>query len=104
MAVELRRRTLLPFDDALGCLHDGTLNLTRSSLRRCLARHGIPCLPESPGQRPSRTLKQAAIKAFHYPSPESLKAHVLAFVSACNFAERLEALRWRALFEAVCHA
>ena len=52
----------------------------------------------------NRTIKDATIKAFHYADPESLKAHVLAFVSAYNFAKHLKALRWRTPFEAVCHA
>jgi len=30
--------------------------------------------------------------------------HVLAFVSAYNFAKYLKALRWKTPFEAVCHA
>ena len=44
------------------------------------------------------------IKAFHYPDLESLKNHVLAFVSAYNFAKHLKALRWKTPFEAICHA
>ena len=34
MVVELRRRTLLPLDDVLGCLRDSIPKLTRSSLHR----------------------------------------------------------------------
>ena len=47
MIVEFRRRTLLPLDDVLGCLKDSIPKLTRSSLHRCLERHGISRLPES---------------------------------------------------------
>ena len=47
MIVEFRRRTLLPLDDVLGCLKDSIPKLTRSSLDRCLERHGISRLPES---------------------------------------------------------
>lgn len=50
------------------------------------------------------TVKEATIKAFHYPDLESLKPHVLAFVSAYNFANHLKALRWGTPFEAVYHA
>ena len=46
----------------------------------------------------------ATIKTFHYPSLERLKAHVMAFMSAYNFAKHLKALRWKTPFEAVCHA
>ena len=233
MIVEFRRRTLLPLDDVLGCLRDTIPKLTRSSLHRCLDRHGISRLPESPDQaskrgkfadtaigyvhidiselrlaqgklnmflaidrvskftyvefrddggkmngadfllgvvsafpyaihtvltdngmafadlpknrgrypaveamfgghifdrvckqhgiqhkltkpyhpwtngqaeRMNRTVKDATVKAFHYPDPESLKAHVLAFVSAYNFAKHLKALRWKTPFEAICQA
>jgi len=52
----------------------------------------------------NRTVKEATVKAFRHPDLESLKARVLAFVPACNFAKHLKALRWRTPFEAVCHA
>ena len=245
MVIEFRRRTLLPLDDVLGCLRDSIPKLTRSSLHRCLERHGISRLPENPdkaskrgkfaetaigyvhidiselrlaqgklnmflaidrvskftyvefrddagkmngadflrgvvaafpyaihtvltdnreaiprrdvseadrgmafadlpknrngpsrgylgahifdrvcdengiehkltkpyhpwtngqAERMNRTVKEATIKAFHYPDLDSLKAHVLAFVSAYNFAKHLKAIRWKTPFEAVCHA
>ena len=44
--IEFRRRTLLPLDDVMGCLKDSIPNLTRSSLHRCLERHGSR-LPDS---------------------------------------------------------
>ncbi|KQU54816.1 integrase [Bosea sp. Leaf344] len=47
MVFEFRRRTLLPLDDVLGCLRDAIPALTRSSLHRCLERHGISRLPQS---------------------------------------------------------
>ena len=47
MIVEFRQRTLLPLDDVLGCLKDTIPKLTRSSLHRCLERHGISRLPGS---------------------------------------------------------
>ncbi len=233
MIVEFRRQTLLPLDDVLGCLRDTIPKLTRSSLHRCLERHGISRLPENPDQaskrgkfadttigyvhidirelrlaqgrftmflaidrvskftyvefrddagkmngadflrsvikvfpyaihtvltdngmafadlpknrgrspemeaifgghifdrvckqhgiqhkltkpyhpwtngqaeRMNRTIKEATIKVFHYPDLESLKAHVLAFVSAHNFAKHLKAIRWQTPFEAICDA
>jgi hypothetical protein len=45
--VEFRRRTLLPLDDVIGRFKDTIPKLTRSSLHRCLARHGISRRPES---------------------------------------------------------
>src|SRR4249919_282299 len=53
MIVEFRRRTLLPLDDVLGCLKDSIPELTRSSLHRCLVRHGISRLPAS-GEKASK--------------------------------------------------
>jgi len=52
-------------------------------------------------ERMNRTVKDATIGAFRYPDLEALKAHVPAVVAAYNFAEHLEALRWRAPFRAV---
>jgi hypothetical protein len=49
-------------------------------------------------------VKEATIKAFHYPDLEALQAHVLAFVTAYNFAKHLKALRCRTPFQAVCDA
>ena len=65
---------------------------------RVCKQHGIqhkltkPYHPWTNGQaeRMNRTVKDAIVKAFHYPDPDSLKAHVLAFVSAHNFAKHLK--------------
>ena len=38
------------------------------------------------------------------PDLKSLRAHVLAFVLAYNFAKHLKVLRWETPFEAICHA
>lgn len=42
--VAFRRHTLLPLDDCLYALQPTIPHLTRSSLHRCLQRHGIRCL------------------------------------------------------------
>lgn len=47
MIVAFRQRTLLPLDDLMGCLRDQIPKLTRSSLHRCLERHGISRLPRA---------------------------------------------------------
>jgi transposase InsO family protein len=230
LAVEFRRRTLLPLDDVLGCLRDAIPKLSRSALHRCLVRHGISRLPRDEektskrqhfaetaigyvhvdvcelrlaegklflflaidrvskfvhvaffeaatkmngaaflrqvvaafpctihtvltdngmafadlpryrdgptarwmghifdrvcrehgiehkltkpyppwtngqAERMNRTVKEATVKVFHYPDLEALKAHVLAFVRAYNFAKHLKALRWRTPFQAVLDA
>ena len=54
MVVEFRRRTLLPLDDVLGCLRDSVPKLTRSSLHRCLERHGISRIPDNPDKASKR--------------------------------------------------
>src|SRR3712207_7747364 len=79
---------------------------------RVCREHGIehrltkPYHPWTNGQaeRMNRTVKDATTKAFHYPGLDALKAHVLAFVAAYNFAKHLKALRWRTPFQAVCDA
>lgn len=132
MIVAFRQRTMLPLDDVMGCLRDQIAKLTRSSLHRCLERHGISRLPvdetmakrgrtcaehdikhkltksyhpwtNGQAERMNRTIKDATIKVFHYPDLESLKAHVIAFVRTYNFAKHLKALRWKTPFEAISH-
>src|SRR5687768_443052 len=46
VVVAFRRHTLLPLDDCLYALQPTIPHLTRSSLHRCLQRHGISRLPE----------------------------------------------------------
>jgi hypothetical protein len=46
-------------------------------------------------ERMNRTIKDATVKVFHYDNLESLKAHVLAFVTAYNFAKHLNLVEWR---------
>src|SRR5437762_8365923 len=49
--VAFRRHTLLPLDDCLYSLQATIPHLTRSSLHRCLQRHGISKLPDVEGDR-----------------------------------------------------
>jgi len=79
---------------------------------RVCREHGIehrlakPYHPWTNGQaeRMNRTVKEATIKAFHYPDLDALKAHILAFVTAHNSAKHLKAPRWRTPFQAICDA
>jgi transposase InsO family protein len=59
--VAFRKQTLLPLDDCLYTLQATIPKLTRSSLHRCLERHGISRLPEVEGSSSKRK------KFEHYP-------------------------------------
>jgi len=64
--VAFRKHTLLPLDDCLYALQATIPRLTRSSLHRCLQRHGISRLPEVTGDRePTKKLKTYPIGYFH---------------------------------------
>jgi hypothetical protein len=52
--VAFRRHTLLPLDDCLSALQPTIPYLTRSSLHRCLQRHGIGRLPDIEGDKPAK--------------------------------------------------
>jgi transposase InsO family protein len=54
IVVAFRRHTLLPLDDCLYGLQPAIPHLTRSSLHRCLQRHGISRLPEVEGDKPRK--------------------------------------------------
>lgn len=64
--VAFQRHTQLPLDDCLYALEATIPHLTRSSLHRCLQRHGIGWLPALPGDKePKRRLKSLPIGFFH---------------------------------------
>jgi transposase InsO family protein len=64
--VAFRRHTLLPLDDCLYALQPTIPHLTRSSLHRCLQRHGISRLPEVEGDKPGKKkFKRYPIGYFH---------------------------------------
>ncbi len=52
--VAFRRHTLLALDDCLYALQPTIPHLTRSSLHRCLQRHGISRLPDMTGDKPAK--------------------------------------------------
>ena len=64
--VAFRRHTLLPLDDCLYALQATIPRLTRSSLHRCLQRHGISRLPQVEGEASQkRKFKAYPIGYFH---------------------------------------
>jgi transposase InsO family protein len=63
VVVAFRRHTLLPLDD---CLYALQPTIPRSSLHRCLKRHGISRLPQVEGEAsPKRKFKAYPIGFFH---------------------------------------
>jgi transposase-like protein len=66
IAVAFRRHTLLPLDDCLYALQASIPHLTRSSLHRCLQRHGISRLPSLEGDKePKKKFKSYPVGFFH---------------------------------------
>jgi transposase InsO family protein len=66
IVIAFRRHTLLPLDDCLYALQATIPHLTRSSLHRCLQRHGISRLPQADGDTPGkRKFKPYPIGYFH---------------------------------------
>ena len=66
VVVAFRRHTFLPLDDCLYALQPTIPHLTRSSLHRCLQRHGISRLPQMDGDKePRRKFKTYPIGFFH---------------------------------------
>lgn len=60
----LRVQARLPLDDVFVALKDVIPHLTRSSLHRCLQRHGISRLPKADRDKPKR-FKAYEIGYFH---------------------------------------
>ena len=66
IVVAFRKHTLLPLDDCLYALQATIPTLTRSSLHRCLQRHGISRLPDVGGDKPLKSkFKSYPIGYFH---------------------------------------
>jgi transposase InsO family protein len=116
MVVAFRRHTLLPLDDCLYALQPTIPHLTRSTLHRCLERHGISRLPEVEGDKPrKKRFKAYPIGYVHVDIAEvgtgegKLRLFVaidrtskVAFVRLVESAGKMEAARFlRELIEAV---
>ena len=117
--VAFRRHTLLPLDDCLYALQPTIPALTRSSLHRCLQRHGISRLPQTEGDKPDKKrFKAYPIGYFHIDIAEvsteqgKLRLFVaidrtskFAFARLVESAGKMEAAEFlRDLVEAVPYA
>ena len=75
IVVAFRRHSLLPLDDCLYALKATIPHLTRSSLRRCLQRHGISQLPKVGDETAAkRKFKAYPIGYFHIDIAEARTA------------------------------
>jgi transposase-like protein len=87
-----RKHTLLPLDDCLYALPATLLHLTRSTLYRCLQRHGISRLPDMAGEQPTKKkFKSYAIGYFHIDiaevhTEEGKRYLFVAIDRTCKFA------------------
>ncbi|UPG74823.1 hypothetical protein MVG78_21070 (plasmid) [Roseomonas gilardii subsp. gilardii] len=82
VVVAFRRHTLLPPDDCLYALQPSIPHLTRSSLHRCLQRHGIQF-----------TNRACGVYAFHHGDHSQLRRHLADFLDAHNLGHRLKTLK-----------
>jgi len=88
--VAFPRHTLLPLDDCLYALQATITHLTRSSLHRCLQRHGISRLPEIEGDKePKKRFKSYPIGFFHIDIAEVQtaegKLYLFVAISTCSW-------------------
>jgi len=93
--VALRVQARLPLDDVYIVLKDVIPHLTRSSLHRCLQRHGISRLPKADREKPKK-FKAYEIGYFHIDIAELRheggKAFLYVAVEPDHHAERPEGL------------
>ena len=116
IVIAFRRHTLLPLDDCLYALQATIPHLTRSSLHRCLKRHGISRLPQVEDEGGAkRKFKAYPIGYFHIDIAELRTAEgklylfvaidrtsKFAFVALHETADRPTAVRFlEALIAAV---
>ena len=115
VVVAFRRHTLLPLDDCLYALQPTIPHLTRSSLHRCLQRHGISRLPEVDGGKPAkRKFRCYPIGYFHIDIAEVRtaegKLHLFVAIDRTSkfafvhLAERANTMTARSFLEALIEA
>ncbi len=52
----------------------------------------------------NRTIKDATVRRYHYPTHAALREHLATFLDAYNFARRLKTLRGLTPYKAICNA
>jgi transposase len=92
IVIAFRRHTLLPLDDCLYALQPTIPHLTRSSLHRCLQRHGISRLPDVEGGKPDkrkfvRIREKSKLRAIRVPAARRLVRQSPSLVQ-CSVAQR----------------
>jgi hypothetical protein len=55
-------------------------------------------------ERMNRTIKEAAVRRYHYATHDELRAHLKLFVHAYNYGQRFKAIRGLTPYEAVCQS
>lgn len=76
-----RRYTLLPLDDCRYALQPTIPHLSRSSLHRCLQRHGIPKLADIEGDKPTARNSKLSDRLFPYRHCRSSQGKLHMFVA-----------------------
>jgi len=101
--VAFHRHTLLPLDDCLYALQASIPHLTRSSLHRCLQRHGISRLPQFEESKTRSKFKQYPIGYFHIDIAEmrTEEGKLYLFVAIDRTSKRVAVAFLRSLIKAV---
>ena len=93
IVVAFRKHTLLPLDDCFYALQATIPHLTRSSLHRCLKRHGISRLPEIAGDKTSkRPFKRTRSTTSTSTSPRFAPRRASSIYSSRSIERRSSAL------------
>ena len=86
IVVAFRRHTLLPLDGCLYALQATIPHLSRSSLHRCLQRHGISRLPDVQGDKPDKK----KFKSYPIGWPMFWQSICFTFLSRPPFFKKLK--------------
>ena len=100
--VAFRKHTLLPLDDCLYALQETIPHLTRSSLHRCLQRHGISRLPEVTDS-PARTVAADFLRRLNAAVP--YRIHTILTDNGIQFTHQPhQKYAFKHVFDSICAA